>query len=1027
MDVFDLFAKITLDTKEFKSGLSKAADLVKSVGSTIASGLGTIASTGVAVFEKAADAAFSFGQQATQVGMSFDSAMSQVAATMGKTVADMESEIATVKLPSGEEFTGNLRDYAKKMGAETAFSATQAAEALNYMALAGYDAETSMSMLPNVLNLAAAGGMELGRASDMVTDAQSALGLSLDETSELVDKMAMAASKSNTSVEQLGDAFLTVGGTAKNLAGGTTELSTVLGILADNGIKGSEGGTALRNIINSLSAPTDKASKMLEELGVSVFDADGKMRSLNDIFLDLNDAVGGMTQEGRMNVISTLFNARDMKSAEALLANVGDRYEELSGYIDQAKDSAGAMADTQLDNLQGQITLMQSALEGVQISLSEKVTPYLKDFVKIGSESLGQLVTAIENNDFDKMSDILSTALKSALKRLKEIIPEVVEAGASLVGAIVTGVADSIPELLDAGVSIFYAITRTMSESKIDIGTILSNVIKQFSQRTSQILYFARRILTMLADGITKNLPVIMTSIAQLVSDIAVELTNPQNMQAFLTASVAILKAIAQGLISSAGILLKAVPEILSNLSTAFSENQDLFGGLDFSGIFDALGRAWEKLSPIVSDIIDDLGWLWDNVLSPVIEWAVEDIAPVAIDALTGAIGLLKDAIDFLKPYAMYLWDEFLQPIAEWTGDIVTASIDLLSGALNGLASTFEDVDWEGFWAESLEDHIDDWKAGWTDIGNSLSEAGTKIDEFFNVSEFGEGWNTFWQKVGEKVFDVTDKIKTYLTGVETATDAAVQNVYKAFTGWIGFWNRTKSTVGSFVEGVKSYFNTWAEFWDDLKKNVTDFTNGISSAISGIIENAKSWGSDLVDNFVEGIQNAKEKLAEASSKLAQIVTDFLGFSEPEKGPLSNFHTYAPDMIDLFTKGMKDSKGTLISEADRIASDLSNSLTNIDTIPELTISGNVDKNGIISQMDSAIKKFSIPYEDISLNSKDRTFEAAKLEHYDSLIGSLTINVREDRNIDDIGNVIVDIVDEAFRKKQINEYRAIGGMKW
>lgn len=136
----------------------------------------------------------------------------------------------------------------------------------------------------------------------MVTDAQSALGLSMDESTELVNKMAMASSKSNTSVEQLGDAILTVGGTAKNLAGGTTELSTALGILADNGVKGAEGGTALRNIILSLSAPTDKAAAAMQELGLEVFDAEGNMRPLNETFGDLNGILGTMSQEERIKL-----------------------------------------------------------------------------------------------------------------------------------------------------------------------------------------------------------------------------------------------------------------------------------------------------------------------------------------------------------------------------------------------------------------------------------------------------------------------------------------------------------------------------------------------------------------------------------------------------------------------------------------------------------------------------------------------------------------------------------------------------
>ena len=181
-----------IDQSGFESGLSK-------IGSIAQKGLKIVG----AAFTATETAVLAFGKKYIEAGMQFDSSMSQVAATMGTTVDQI----------------GELRDFAQEMGATTAFSATQAADALNYMALAGYDAGTSMSMLPNVLNLAAAGGMELASASDMITDSQSALGLTLSETSQLVDKMAKASSKSNTSVAQLGEAILTVGGTAKMMAG----------------------------------------------------------------------------------------------------------------------------------------------------------------------------------------------------------------------------------------------------------------------------------------------------------------------------------------------------------------------------------------------------------------------------------------------------------------------------------------------------------------------------------------------------------------------------------------------------------------------------------------------------------------------------------------------------------------------------------------------------------------------------------------------------------------------------------------
>lgn len=492
-------------SSEAQNGFSGVADAAQSVSSDAASAFDGIQDAArqagddvneafsvktVAAGNIAADAVGALasklgeiGQNAIDAGTQFDKSMSQVAATMGITTDEI----------------GDLTNFAKEMGAATAFSASQASEALNYMALAGYDAETSMSMLPTVLNLAAAGDMELATASDMVTDAQSALGLSLEETSEMVDKMAKASSKSNTSVAQLGSAFLTVGGTAKNLKGGTTELATSLGILADNGIKGSEGGTALRNVILSLSAPTDKAAEALADLGVEAFDSQGNLRSLDDIFKDMNGTLSTMTQGEQTQVLNTIFNKVDLKSVNALLANTtnsigdvasalrdtsvdverfgteasasgdnvielgkavskaftesngdvekaiemlqeeyivsydearemveatsavmqrsGSRFKELSGYIDQAAGSAQKMADTQLDNLAGDMTLLESATEGLYIAISDKLSPYMREMTQFATNKvMPALMDIVEN--FDEISPKILAAV-AALATMK--------------------------------------------------------------------------------------------------------------------------------------------------------------------------------------------------------------------------------------------------------------------------------------------------------------------------------------------------------------------------------------------------------------------------------------------------------------------------------------------------------------------------------------------------------------------------------------------------------------------------------
>lgn len=412
MNLMELSAKLSLDSSDYERGLSAAESGVKKLETAVK----------VFVFGKAAKKLVGFAKDAVNTGMAFDSAMSQVAATMGVSTDEI----------------GELREFAKEMGATTAFSANQAAEALNYMALAGYDAQKSMSMLPTVLNLASAGGFDLARASDMVTDVQSALGLTVEQTTTMVDQMAKTASKSNTSVEQLGDAMLTIGGTAKFMAGGTDRLQTVLGLLADNGIKGSEAGTHLRNMLLKLSSPTKDGAAALENLGVKVFDAEGNMRDIRDIMLDLGGAMDGLTQEQRVQAISDIFNARDLSAVNALLGTSKERWDDLGGSILEAQGAAEQMAQTQLGNLAGDITLLKSAAEGAKIEFSEGISPAIRDvvqritkalsrpktqkFLKEVGQKLGEVIKKITKIVSKKVLPFLVGLFDDGAKKLKILI-----------------------------------------------------------------------------------------------------------------------------------------------------------------------------------------------------------------------------------------------------------------------------------------------------------------------------------------------------------------------------------------------------------------------------------------------------------------------------------------------------------------------------------------------------------------------------------------------------------------------------
>jgi TP901 family phage tail tape measure protein len=352
-----------------------------------------------------------------------------------------------------------LSDLAKQMGSETAFSASECAEALNYLALAGYDTQEMCDTLPTVLNLAAAGDIELASASDMVTDAMSALGMGVDEAGTMVDQMAKTASSTNTSVSQLGEGILTIGATAKSIKGGTAELNTALGILANNGIKGAEGGTHLRNVILSLQSPTDTAAACLDTLGVSVYDSEGNMRSLNDILGDLNTSMDGMTSEEKSNIISTIFNKTDLSSVNSLLANTGETWDDLQQSITESGGAAQQMADTQLDNLQGQLTILKSALEGLAISFGELLLPALKSIVSF----VQTFVDKLNSMDEGTKKVIVTVALVvAALGPVLIIVGKVISA----VGTIMT-VVPKVAGVINTVKGAFAALNTTMLANPI--------------------------------------------------------------------------------------------------------------------------------------------------------------------------------------------------------------------------------------------------------------------------------------------------------------------------------------------------------------------------------------------------------------------------------------------------------------------------------------------------------------------------------------------------------------------------------
>ncbi|MCM1381322.1 MAG: phage tail tape measure protein, partial [Muribaculaceae bacterium] len=445
---YDALQREIIETENKLKSLEKQADnssvaLAKlgAMGEKLKMAGGNISAVGEKLMPVSAAVA-GLGTVSVTTAAGFESSMSQVQATMGIT-ADSMSSVNGQSVKTMD----TLSELAKQMGKETAFSASECADALNYLALAGYDTQEMYDTLPIVLNLAAAGNIDLASASDMVTDAMSALGMESSDAGTMVDQMAKTASSANTSVSQLGEGILTIGGTAKSVKGGTAELNTALGILANSGIKGSEGGTHLRNVLLSLQNPTDKAAAQMEQLGLQVYDSEGNMRSLNSVLGDLNTSMDGLTEADKNNIIATIFNKTDLAAINALLASTGESWDSLQQSIINSGGAAAQMAETQLDNLQGQLTLLKSALESLAISFGELLLPAIKGIVehiqgfvdKLNSMDEGTKKTIVNIGLFVAAAAPVITVIGKIVTAVGTVISVVSKAG-TVIGVLKTAV-----------------------------------------------------------------------------------------------------------------------------------------------------------------------------------------------------------------------------------------------------------------------------------------------------------------------------------------------------------------------------------------------------------------------------------------------------------------------------------------------------------------------------------------------------------------------------------------------------------
>lgn len=617
-------------SKEMKLAIKIAGKVDKSFGSTlksVQSQIKTVAKVSAAAVGAVATAVAGVTTAAIKTGKEFENSMSQVAATMGIDKATKD----------GLKNYQTLETAAKEMGESTAFTASEAAEGLNYLALAGYSADQAATALPYTLKLAGAGAMDLADASDMVTDAMSALNLEANNKnlSTFSDQLAKSASTTNTNVKQLGEAILTVGGTAANLKGGTAELNTALGILANNGIKGAEGGTHLRNMLLSLESPTDAAAKQLEKLGVNVYDAKGNLRSLNDIFSDVQKSTKGMTNQQVDGILATLFNKRDLASARAMMKAAGDDFSKIEKTISDSAGACDQMYKTQLDNLEGDLALFTSALQGLGIEVYENIGGGVREGVQLATECIGDLNKAFKKNGLQGLVGEFGSVLSKAVNYVSDLAPKLTDSAVDLITSFISGIEKSSDNIAKSATSVFSKLITGASKIAPKLltlaGTLLISLItalqselptieKTFFQGLKQLISNALKLLPQildvgldfvlaLADGIVSGLPQCFSIATMLITKLCGVINSelPQilqiGIQLILNLVYGILENLPQIARSAMLIINTLIQCILQNLPIILSAGIELLYAL-INGIMNNLNYIIQAVIAIITELI---------------------------------------------------------------------------------------------------------------------------------------------------------------------------------------------------------------------------------------------------------------------------------------------------------------------------------------------------------------------------------------------------------------------------------------
>ena len=726
---------------------------------------------------------------AVKVASDFDSAMSQVAAVSGATGKELEA----------------LRDKAREMGSRTKFSASEAAEAMNYMAMAGWKTSDMLSGIEGIMNLAAASGEDLATTSDIVTDALTALGLSAEDSGHFADILAAASSNANTNVSMMGETFKYCAPVAGALGFTAEDTAEAIGLMANAGIKSSQAGTAMRSMMTNLTGEVKFVGDAFGELTIQTTNTDGSMRSLGDILTDCRTAFAQMSESEKAANAEALVGKNAMSGFLAVMNAAPGDIEKLNSAINNCDGTAEKMAETMQDNLAGQLTILKSQLEELAISIGEILMPYIR-----------QIVGWIQG---------LVDWLNSLDEGTKKIIVTVAMVAAALGPVLIV-----IGKVVGA------------------IGTIMT-VVPQIAGAISGVIGFVSGTVIPAISAVVAAIGWVPLAIAAVVA-ILVVLYNKCGW--FRDAVNAIWSQVKEFFVSAwqaiCSFFTETIPGAWNSLVSFFQGIPEWWSGL-WQSVGDFFSGIWTDMmnNPVLSGIVDMIHSLWQNLSSTLqgiwsgIQTAASGAWELIKNVILGPVLLLIDLVtgNFtkLKEDALNIWTNIQDAassiwsgIQQVVGSLAQGLVEHVSILFTGLKNTASSA-WTGLKnlvlsiASNLKQSaVDAFKAMVSGIGSALSSLGSVVQSGFQSAI------SFITSLPGKALEWG---KDFINGIADGIRSAIGNVVSAVSD-------VADKIRSFLhfsvpdEGPLTDYEGWMpDFMKGLAKGIEKGRGMVKEAVSGV--------------------------------------------------------------------------------------------------------------------------------------------------------------------------------------------------